>query len=150
MASCAVYWGTEMSLAEDLTALRLNGVTVADFHPDGKLAHVEMGPPPVPFVAEEEEQRGVMVLPGDRGGPAEAPIRAPAKPRDLMRDLILADLAPPPDLTEDDLPGEPDDEDDIPESTETTYPTEARDDQGDGGVPRPGVEQAASWRGQSA
>lgn len=141
----------KMSLAEDLAALRLNGVTVADFHADGRLAHVEMGPLVVPFVAEEEEQRGVMVLPGNRGGPAEAPVPAPTKPRDLMRDVILADLAPPPNLTADDLPEEPDEDGDaIHESTETTYPTEARDDQGDGGIPQPGVEQAASWRGQSA
>ena len=139
-----------MSLAEDLAALRLNGVTVADFV-DGKLTHVEIGlPAPLQFEqTDEEDKRGVMVLPGNRGGPAEVPGRQPEKPKDLFRDVILADMPSAGELTEDDLPEEPDGDDEPEPAGETTHPVETRDDLGDGGLPGSGVEQAASWRGQS-
>jgi hypothetical protein len=138
-----------MSLLDDLAALRAHGVTVADFV-DGKLTHVEMGPAPMPAIPDEDvDQRGVMVLPGNpRGGPATAPSAVAMKPRDLMRDLILADLAAPPELTAEDLPEEPDDGDALPESDETRA-TETRDDIGDGGLSGSGADETQGGRSES-
>ena len=147
-----------MTLADDLAALRANGVIVADFHADGKLAHVEMGPVVMPFADEDEPVRETMTLPtgvvgGDgriRGGPATAPrASANGKPRDLMRDLILADLAAAPAMDENDLPEESTNDEPEP-AREHTEGTETRLDLGDGGQPPLSAEEAESRGGQGA
>lgn len=129
------------NLAADLAALRLNGVTSASFHPDGRLATVEMGPPVMPFTGDEpEDTRGVMVLPGNpRGGPAEAPVQRAAKPKDIFRDVLLADMPDAGPLTAEDLPEEPDDGDDEPEPAEAEG--EAPDGTSETGLPHLGPGQ---------
>jgi hypothetical protein len=138
-----------MSLADDLAALRANGVTDALFFPDGKLRRVIMGPvQSFPWEHDEEERRGVMVLPtevtgGDRprGGPATAPRTSPERPKDLMRDLVLADMAPPPELDANDLPEENDGHDEP--SGDPVSEAQAPDSIGEAGLPSlgPGQDQ---------
>jgi len=104
-------------LASDLEALRANNVTSATFHPDGRLASVEMTP--LVGQVEEQDERGTISLPGQvlggghpKGGPATAPAAKPGKPRDVFRDLLLAQLPPAQPMDETDLPEDSDGFDD--------------------------------------
>ncbi len=105
------------SLATDLAALRANNVTSATFHPDGKLASVEMTPL-LGQLEDQPDERGTMSLPSQvtgghpMGGPATAPTVRPPKPKDLLRDLILADSPEAPQLEASDLPEDDDGFDD--------------------------------------
>ena len=137
------------NLAADLAALRANNVTSATFHPDGKLASVEMTP--LVSQLEETDERGTINLSGQvfggghpKGGPAIAPRAVPAKQKDVFRDLLLADSPQAPPMDEGDLPDEYDDAD--IEATTGEPSTEAPIGEDQAGLPDLGPGQDTEQR----